>query len=191
MEKPRLWGFDIFRAVQMGPPQSRPLALWGKEGQRSERTPTFEKSRGKRYIACPDVAQRVGFEPTVPLLVHLISSQGRYNHFDTAAWEGMTAHCVIQLRYPIPGRLSIPFGPGGLSALRRGTGPEAGAARGKNSGCFPIFLPLFPTFSLISHTMSQFNRFFICFFVHLDFTRRSSYNMVYKSTSYDVQEPFT
>ena len=30
-------------------------------------------------------AQRVGFEPTVPSLVHLISSQGRYNHFDTAA----------------------------------------------------------------------------------------------------------
>ena len=30
------------------------------------------------------LAERVGFEPTVPLLVHLISSQGRYNHFDTA-----------------------------------------------------------------------------------------------------------
>lgn len=29
------------------------------------------------------LAQRVGFEPTVPLPVHLISSQGRYNHFDT------------------------------------------------------------------------------------------------------------
>ena len=32
------------------------------------------------------LAQRVGFEPTVPLPVHLISSQGRYNHFDTAAY---------------------------------------------------------------------------------------------------------
>ena len=30
------------------------------------------------------LAERVGFEPTVPLPVHLISSQGRYNHFDTA-----------------------------------------------------------------------------------------------------------
>ena len=30
------------------------------------------------------MAERVGFEPTVPSLVHLISSQGRYNHFDTA-----------------------------------------------------------------------------------------------------------
>ncbi len=30
------------------------------------------------------MAQRVGFEPTVPLPVHLISSQGRYNHFATA-----------------------------------------------------------------------------------------------------------
>lgn len=37
------------------------------------------------------VAQRVGFEPTVPLLVHLISSQGRYNHFDTAAYSVFTA----------------------------------------------------------------------------------------------------
>ena len=32
------------------------------------------------------MAQRVGFEPTVLLPVHLISSQGRYNHFDTAAY---------------------------------------------------------------------------------------------------------
>lgn len=31
----------------------------------------------------PDLADRVGFEPTVPLLVHLISSQGRYDRFDT------------------------------------------------------------------------------------------------------------
>ena len=30
------------------------------------------------------MAEWVGFEPTVPLPVHLISSQGRYNHFDTA-----------------------------------------------------------------------------------------------------------
>lgn len=43
----------------------------------------------------PYMAQRVGFEPTVPLLVHLISSQGRYNHFDTAAScisNGLPAH---------------------------------------------------------------------------------------------------
>ena len=32
------------------------------------------------------LAERVGFEPTVPLPVHLISSQGRYNHFDTAPY---------------------------------------------------------------------------------------------------------
>ena len=36
-------------------------------------------------MGIPELAQRVGFEPTVPLQVHLISSQGRYNHFDTAA----------------------------------------------------------------------------------------------------------
>ena len=29
----------------------------------------------------------MGFEPTVPLPVHLISSQGRYNHFDTTPYE--------------------------------------------------------------------------------------------------------
>ena len=50
-----------------------------------QRRPRFKKSRSKRYTACSDMADRVGFEPTVPLLVHLISSQGRYNHFDTAA----------------------------------------------------------------------------------------------------------
>ena len=33
------------------------------------------------------MAERVGFEPTVPLPVHLISSQGRYNHFDTTPYE--------------------------------------------------------------------------------------------------------
>ncbi len=33
------------------------------------------------------MAEWVGFEPTVPLPVHLISSQGRYNHFDTTPYE--------------------------------------------------------------------------------------------------------
>ena len=32
------------------------------------------------------MADRVGFEPTVPLLVHLISSQGRYDRFDTCPY---------------------------------------------------------------------------------------------------------
>ena len=32
------------------------------------------------------MAEWVGFEPTVPLPVHLISSQGRYNHFDTTPY---------------------------------------------------------------------------------------------------------
>ena len=32
------------------------------------------------------LAEWVGFEPTVPLPVHLISSQGRYNHFDTTPY---------------------------------------------------------------------------------------------------------
>ncbi len=33
------------------------------------------------------MAEWVGFEPTVPLPVHLISSQGRYNHFDTTPYK--------------------------------------------------------------------------------------------------------
>ena len=33
-----------------------------------------------------NLAEWVGFEPTVPLPVHLISSQGRYNHFDTTPY---------------------------------------------------------------------------------------------------------
>ena len=33
------------------------------------------------------MADRVGFEPTVPLLVHLISSQGRYDRFDTCPYS--------------------------------------------------------------------------------------------------------
>ena len=45
----------LFRSAKQGSPQSRPLALWGKEGQRSECALTFEKSRGKQYIACPGV----------------------------------------------------------------------------------------------------------------------------------------
>ena len=36
---------------------------WGKEGQRHERILTFEKSRDKRYKACPDVVEEGGFEP--------------------------------------------------------------------------------------------------------------------------------
>ena len=40
------------------------------------------------------MAERVGFEPTVPLPVHLISSQGRYNHFDTAPYA-----IIKRLRY--------------------------------------------------------------------------------------------
>ena len=33
-----------------------------------------------------NLAEWVGFEPTVPLPVHLISSQGRYNHFDISPY---------------------------------------------------------------------------------------------------------
>ena len=47
----------------------------------------FESHPSKKYRH-PDgclyfLADRVGFEPTSPLLDYLISSQGRYDHFDT------------------------------------------------------------------------------------------------------------
>ena len=41
---------------------------------------TFRQTHLYRFV---NMAEWVGFEPTVPLPVHLISSQGRYNHFDT------------------------------------------------------------------------------------------------------------
>ena len=48
----------------------------------------FSLPGGNGTVFAPSdvVAERVGFEPTVPLPVHLISSQGRYNHFDTAPY---------------------------------------------------------------------------------------------------------
>lgn len=37
-----------------------------KEEQRRERAPIYKISRSKRYKACSDVAEAVGFEPTSP-----------------------------------------------------------------------------------------------------------------------------
>ena len=44
------------------------------------------KKSSRTCVVRDELAERVGFEPTVPLPVHLISSQGRYNHFDTAPY---------------------------------------------------------------------------------------------------------
>ena len=54
------------------------------------------------------MADRVGFEPTVPLRVHLISSQGRYNHFDTCPY---LLRLFEPLRYyaTIPRRMQVFF----------------------------------------------------------------------------------
>ena len=47
-----------------------------------------KKAKKFRKLSLSELlADRVGFEPTVPLLVHLISSQGRYNHFDTCPYS--------------------------------------------------------------------------------------------------------
>ena len=50
----------------------------------SLRSRLYSAKKKRHAIACLFfLAEWVGFEPTVPLPVHLISSQGRYNHFDT------------------------------------------------------------------------------------------------------------
>ena len=66
---------------------------------------TKQKSRrwNDRIFA---LAERVGFEPTVPLLVHLISSQGRYNHFDTAPYSVDWLVCIIA---GCPGKIKDEF----------------------------------------------------------------------------------
>ena len=53
----------------------------------SLRSRLYSAKKKRHAIACLFfLAEWVGFEPTVPLPVHLISSQGRYNHFDTAPY---------------------------------------------------------------------------------------------------------
>ena len=39
------------------------MTFFGEEGQQNERALTFEKSRDKRHIACPDVVPLTGLEP--------------------------------------------------------------------------------------------------------------------------------
>ena len=56
-------------------------------GERACRKPAFCIEKSPETVFQGILADRVGFEPTVPLLVHLISSQGRYNHFDTCPYE--------------------------------------------------------------------------------------------------------
>ncbi len=47
----------------------------------------YKKSRRKRYAACDDVAETVGFEPTDRLITsQTISSRSRYDHFDTSPY---------------------------------------------------------------------------------------------------------
>ncbi len=53
---------------------------------RSRSNPPCKKGSTRTSRVLPFLADRVGFEPTVPLLVHLISSQGRYDRFDTCPY---------------------------------------------------------------------------------------------------------
>ena len=69
------------------------------------------------------VAERVGFEPTCPCgqLDFESSSLQPLRYRSKGKHDSLLL--VISLRYPIPGRLSIPFGTAGLSAVR----PETAA----------------------------------------------------------------
>lgn len=57
------------------------------EEQQSERTGDFsKKNRRKRCVACDELAERVGFEPTDGFTRQTISSRSRYDLFDTAPY---------------------------------------------------------------------------------------------------------
>ena len=47
---------------------------------------TFMKSRRERYEVRDDVAEMEGFEPPGGVTRQLISSQPRYDHFDTSPY---------------------------------------------------------------------------------------------------------
>ena len=84
------------------PNPKRPLRV-GEEEQRRERAPFFLRSiknRSKRYRACSDVAEGVGFEPTDRLNTdQTISSRSRYDHFDSPPYDAarvcQTASVII------------------------------------------------------------------------------------------------
>ena len=88
---PRPLGGGYLHGGQGGIPRLRAGQVAGKTCHRhvflhhspSNPPQVFQKKNSPLTGAVLLLADRVGFEPTVPLLVHLISSQGRYNHFDT------------------------------------------------------------------------------------------------------------
>ena len=73
--------FAIQQKNQTGAQRQR--VRFGKEEQRRKRALTFEKSRSKRYAACSDVADEVGFEPTSRFRDYRISS-----HFPLVIFGG-------------------------------------------------------------------------------------------------------
>ena len=89
----------------------------------------FESHPSKKYRH-PDgclyfLADRVGFEPTSPLLDYLISSQSRYDHFDTAPY--LSQHQHLGKRGELMGRtkknikLRIPEKPRKIKGFRLGS----------------------------------------------------------------------
>ena len=62
------------------------LPLWRKATERSEVESFMAKENHTLGCGFP-LAQTVGFEPTCRFTDKLISSQPRYDHFDTSAYE--------------------------------------------------------------------------------------------------------
>ena len=92
--------------VTLGPQVRRQqvqLAKRREDGILPQAQKTSEQSE-----PCSDGTQRVGFEPTVPE-VHLISSQARYDHFDTAACMHPGAEALgMGLLCHKPGKIATP-----------------------------------------------------------------------------------
>jgi hypothetical protein len=71
----------------MGSPKSR-KAFWGEAEQRNERETTFRKKVAASEMQLATTIWRRGWDSNPRTLAgHLISSQGRYDRFDTSPYS--------------------------------------------------------------------------------------------------------
>ena len=111
----------------------------------------------------------------------MISSQPRYDHFDTAAY--MARQLLSERCRP---HNKIPHFRQIVNPPRQPSAPDP-----PKSGHYPCFSLFCPTFFLYFAYNDIIQRNFHLFFVHLDFACQSSYNMVYQSASHNAREHFT
>ena len=89
------------------------------------------------------MAERVGFEPTAPVRAYLISSQGRYDRFDTAPYA-RTGDETRRSQPPRPAAQLIIANLAGEVKEKSGSGQTERAARGRacfRCGCVPFAPP--------------------------------------------------